>query len=134
MTMQSKFSPQQRRDLKERLETRFRELWEIIRQELLNSDEEQYADLAGRVHDSGDESVADLLADVNLAVIDRHVEEIREVESAILRMSAGTFGLCIDCNEEIAAERLIAYPSAPRCMRCQSRWERDYAQPGHSKL
>jgi RNA polymerase-binding transcription factor DksA len=132
--MQSNLSPQQLRSLSETLDARFRELREIIRQELLSSDEEHFADLAGRVHDSGDESVADLLADVNLAIIDRHVEEIREVEAAILRMSAGTFGLCVDCNGEIAAQRLTAYPSASRCLRCQSKWERSYAQPGHAKL
>lgn len=134
MTMQSNLSPQQLGHLKKSLDAQFRELWEIIHQELLNSDNEQYSDLAGRVHDLGDESVADLLADVNLAVIDRHVQDIREVEAAILRMSAGTFGLCLDCGGEIAAERLTAYPSAPRCLRCQSRRERNYAQPGHAKM
>lgn len=132
--MQSTLSTTQLHDLNETLEARFRELWETIHQELLSSDEEQYSDLAGRVHDRGDESVADLLADVNLAVIDHHVEEIREVEAAILRMSAGTFGLCVDCGQEVAAERLTAYPTAARCLRCQSQRERNYAQPGHSKL
>lgn len=134
MIMQPNLSPEQLSRLKKSLDTRFRELWEIIHQELLSSDEEHYSDLAGKVHDLGDESVADLLADVNLAVIDRHVEDIREVEAALLRMSAGTFGLCLDCGGDIAAERLTAYPSAPRCLRCQSRWEREYAQPGHAKL
>lgn len=132
--MQAKSSTRQRSRLKERLEGRFRELREIIRQELLASDQEQYSDLAGRVHDTADESVADLLADLNLAVIDRHVEEIRQVEAAILRMSAGTYGLCVDCGEEIPAARLDADPGAARCLRCQSRLERSYAQPGHAKL
>ena len=134
MNTTTKLTQQQLHDLQQGLERRFRELGEIIRQELLSSDEEQYLELAGRVHDSGDESVADLLADVNLAVIDRHVEDIGQVERAILRMSAGTYGLCVDCGEDISPERLMAHPSAPRCMRCQSRRERDYAQPGHSKL
>ena len=73
----------------QRLEERFRELRELIRQELLASDMEQYVDLAGRVHDSGDESVADLLADVNLAVIDRHVQEVRDVDAALLLKATG---------------------------------------------
>ena len=134
MNIQSSLSSKQLHDLNEILDARFHELREMIRHELLSADEEQYSDLAGKVHDRGDESVADLLADVNLAVIDHHIEEIREVEAAILRISAGTFGLCVDCGDEIALERLTAYPSASRCLRCQSLRERDYAQPGHSKL
>lgn len=118
----------------QRLEERFRELRELIRQELLASDMEQYVDLAGRVHDSGDESVADLLADVNLAVIDRHVQEVRDVDAALLRIAAGTYGRCIECEEDIDAARLEAYPTAKRCHRCQSRHEQTHAQPGRPKL
>jgi RNA polymerase-binding transcription factor DksA len=118
----------------QRLEGRFRELREIIREELLRSDEERYADLAGRVHDIGDESVADLLADVNLAVIDRHVEEIRDVDAALMRIFAGSYGRCADCSEAIDAARLNAYPTALRCHGCQSRRERTYVQPDHPKL
>jgi RNA polymerase-binding transcription factor DksA len=132
--MQSSLFPQQLSRLRESLDARFRELREIIRQELLSSDNEHYSNLAGRVHDLGDESVADLLADINLAVIEHHVEEIREVEAAILRMSAATYGLCVECGDEIAATRLDAYPSASRCLRCQTRRERNYAQPGHATL
>lgn len=134
MVDESRLSPAQLHDFHERLERRFRELRKIISDELLSSDEERYSDLAGKVHDLADESMADLLADVNLAVIDSHVNEIREVEAAILRISGGSFGLCGECGEAISLERLNAYPSAPRCLRCQSRREREYAQPGHSTL
>jgi RNA polymerase-binding transcription factor DksA len=118
----------------DRLELRFRELRELIRQELLSSDNEQYVDLAGRVHDTGDESVADLLADVNLAIIDRHVEEIRDIDAALLRIASGSYGRCADCSELIDAARLDAYPTAKRCHRCQSRREQTHVQPGHPKL
>ena len=117
-----------------RLEQRFRELREISRQELLSSDMEQYVDLAGRVHDTGDESVADLLADVNLAVIDRHVEEIRDVDAALLRIAAGSYGRCADCSELIEPARLNAYPTALRCHRCQTRREQTHVQPERPKL
>ena len=118
----------------QRLEQRFRELRELIRQELLSSDDEQYVDLAGRVHDTGDESVADLLADVNLAVIDRHVEEIRDIDAALLRIAAGSYGRCANCSEAIDPARLDAYPTALRCHRCQSRQEQTHVQPGRPKL
>jgi DnaK suppressor protein len=117
-----------------RLEARFRELRELIRQELLASDMEQYVELAGRVHDTGDESVADLLADVNLAVIDRHVQEIRDVDAALLRISGGSYGRCVECSEDIDVARLEAYPTAKRCHRCQARREQTHAQPRRPKL
>ena len=73
--------------LRGRLRHRFDVLREEVRRELVQSDhqQEQYAVLAGDVADPGDESLADLLADLNLAVIDHHINEIRAVEGALLR-------------------------------------------------
>ncbi len=78
--------------------------------------------------------MADLLVDINLAIIDQHVQEIREVERALLRLSAGTYGRCVDCGSDIESARLNAYPSASRCIVCQSRQERNYAQAKRPKL
>lgn len=103
----------------ETLERRFRELREEIRQALLQSDEQSYIELAGRVHDMEDESVADLLVDVSLADIDRHVEEIRDIDAALRRIATGTYGICTDCGEGIEVARLEAYPTAKRCRPCQ---------------
>lgn len=132
--MDSRLSPQELRHFKHRLSARFDALREIIRDELLRCDDEQFLDLAGRVHDLEDESVADLLVDINLAVIDQHVQEIREVERALLRITAGTFGQCLDCGNKIEPSRLEASPSVARCIVCQSRREAQYAQPGRAKL
>lgn len=126
--MDSSLSPQELNDLKSRLSERFDELREIIRAELIRSDDEHFQDLAGRVHDLEEESVADLLVDINLAMIDHHVQEIREVERALLRLSAGTYGRCVDCGNDIESARLSAYPSASRCIACQSRRESNDAQ------
>ena len=46
-------------ELQRRLRQRHAELRTEIRGELLAADDMRYADLAGRVHDSGEESVAD---------------------------------------------------------------------------
>jgi RNA polymerase-binding protein DksA len=104
---------------RETLELRFRELREEIRQALLQSDEQSYIELAGRVHDMEEASVADLLVDVSLADIDRHVEEIRDIDAALGRIATGTYGVCTDCGEGIEVARLEAYPTAKRCRPCQ---------------
>ena len=55
---------------------------------------------------------------------------LREVEDALERVSAGTYGLCVDCGDTIAADRLAVLPQAARCISCQraadsrARWRR----------
>ena len=120
--------------LKQKLQTRFTELKQAVKQELLRSDDERYIELAGRVHDIGDEAVADLLADLNLAVIDQHVREIQDIEGALLRLGNQSYGICIDCEGDIGYKRLHAYPTAKRCFSCQAKYEKGFAQPRHSGL
>jgi RNA polymerase-binding transcription factor DksA len=113
----------QRRTLKNRLEQRFYELREQLRKELLASDEQHYIDLAGLVHDTGEASVADLLEDVELATVDRHIDEIRDIDAALLCIAHGTYGTCIDCEGPIESRRLEAQPTARRCHTCQTKLE-----------
>lgn len=114
--------------LRETLEAERLRLRTEIRDELTAADSEHYADLAGQVHDAGDESVADLLADANVTIVSRLIGELREVEAALDRMGEGTYGLCQDCGEEIAPERLDAYPTARRCLEHQRRYEQTHME------
>ncbi len=109
-------------------------LREDIRNELLRADSELYIEIAGRVHDLGEESVADLLADQNITVIDRHVSELRDVEEALRRMDQGTYGRCTDCGEPISQERLEVVPSTIRCTKCQARIEQAKTGNAYPKL
>ena len=115
------------RDFKKKLDRRFYELWEEIRLELLESDDQHYIDLAGRVHDRGEASVANLLVDLQLASVDRHIQEVRDLDGALLRIATGNYGVCIDCESFIAIDRLKAYPTAKRCQPCQAEYEHRHA-------
>lgn len=106
-----------------RLRTRLGILREEIHQALLRADSESYGELAGQVHDVEEESLADLLTDVNLADISRVVQEIRDIEAARDRIAHHTYGTCLDCGDPIAANRLEAYPTAKRCLTCQRAYE-----------
>lgn len=110
-------------ELRTQLETRRRDLKEEIRQELLASDKPDYQELAGTVHDTGEEAVAELIADMNLAFADRHVQELHEIEGALQRMQNGTYGYCMDCSEAINPQRLAVWPTARRCRDCQEIYE-----------
>jgi DnaK suppressor protein len=46
-------------------------------------------------------------------------DTLRDVEQALGRMDAGTYGLCERCGQPIADERLEALPAAPLCMSCK---------------
>lgn len=46
-----------------------------------------------------------------------------QIDDALRRMDAGTYGLCEGCGEPIEAERLEAIPYATLCMECKRREE-----------
>jgi DnaK suppressor protein len=122
-------------ELGARLDEHHETLLEEIRGELEDTDSQQYIELIGREPaDIGDQSVGDALADLNLAIIDRHVRELREIEAAQSRMRTGEYGLCADCGTEIGFDRLLVRPTAARCVPCQEQRERVYAHEGTPKL
>jgi len=106
-----------------RLKDRREELRWVIHDILIESKRDDYAELAGQVHDSGEESVADMLVDIDLARLGREVKEVQDIEAAIQRFRDGVYGVCLDCEEDIDRDRLQAYPTAKRCITCQTRYE-----------
>lgn len=124
---------QQIGDFRKILEQRFLEVRESIRQALLQADEQNHAELAGRVADLENSSLADLLVDVSLAEVDRFVEQIRDIDASLLRIADGSYGRCTDCGDEIAVARLRAYPTAKRCRPCQTLYEERGRDPHRSK-
>ena len=116
-------SEKQLQELEQRLRKRREELRNIIHAELASSEQEDFTELAGIVHDAGDESFAELLRGINLTTRARELDEIRDVEAALERIKNGNYNICTECGGEITYERLDAYPSAKRCITCQSRQE-----------
>lgn len=121
-------------DLSGRLARRVLELKEEIRAELAQSDLQHYRDLAGQVSDAADESVASMLVDIDAAIVDRHVRELRDIEAARQRMDKGSYGLCTECGAPVAYQRLEAYPTAKRCRDCQKQREKLYAHQATPSL
>ena len=44
--------------------------------------------------------------------------EMRMIRAALDRIARGTYGICVNCGEEIAPARLEAVPHAARCIDC----------------
>lgn len=129
-----RFAEQEIGRFKTRLRLRAGQLKEEIRLGLLKYDENRFAVLADRVGDIEDQSVASLVGDLDLSEIDRDVDELRDVESALTRIAESRYGLCIDCQELISFERLDKLPSAARCHACQERFEARDRRPAYRKL
>ena len=50
----------------------------------------------------------------------RDQQELKDVRAALVRMEDGCYGECMDCGKGIALARLQAFPSAKRCIACQT--------------
>jgi RNA polymerase-binding transcription factor DksA len=44
--------------------------------------------------------------------------EVRAIEAALARISAGDYGFCLKCGAKIAEERLDLLPYTPFCQNC----------------
>jgi RNA polymerase-binding transcription factor len=45
-------------------------------------------------------------------------ERIAEIDAALSRWEAGSYGVCVRCGQPIGDDRLAARPAAPTCIRC----------------
>lgn len=128
-------SAEQQKQLELALKTRYQQLINEVRAELGQEGAQHFADFAeSGGSDEGDASVADALVDIAAARADRQVGEMREIEAARARIKQGVYGECCDCAEEIRFERLLAYPTAKRCIKCQQVHEKTHAGEGKPSL
>jgi RNA polymerase-binding transcription factor DksA len=55
------------------------------------------------------------------AVLEATRRQVAELDHALRRLDAGTYGTCEQCGRPIPAERLAARPSARTCVGCAGR-------------
>lgn len=54
--------------------------------------------------------------------LQRHLEhQVEEIEAALARAEAGSYGVCDSCGEVIGADRMHALPFTTRCIGCASK-------------
>lgn len=71
------------------------------------------ADFVEQAVDREDDEAEDALESAALV-------EIAAIRAALARLTAGTYGACVTCGEEIAPARLEAMPAASQCIACAS--------------
>ena len=75
------------------------------------------------VHDLKDDAFADQIASVFNTALTHVQDELTAVQAALQRIKDGSYGSCSVCNRDIGRGRLLAQPSAERCLLCQQRTE-----------
>ena len=62
-------------------------------------------------------------ADNQNAIIEHSADQRGQVEAALARLDAGTYGTCVDCGQPIPDARLEVRPEAARCIADQEKFE-----------
>jgi len=83
------------------------------------------ADMAADHFDNSFQSRAQIRTErqTEFAMNEHETAELGDIEAAMERMGAGTYGQCTDCGVSIPPARLNAYPTAKRCIDCQTETE-----------
>lgn len=107
----------------------FRELLVARQQELLadkKSAEESTRPVALDQSTIGRVSRSDALQGQAMAIESqrRRDLELRRIQIALARIDSDDFGLCVECDEEIAIGRLEIDPATTRCIDCAAEAER----------
>lgn len=84
-----------------------------------------FAEVSGDVAGNDDQAVAETMIDLDNAIIGLHLQKVGDLNAALDRMQVGEYGVCMDCGEAVSFERLTAYPTAKRCILCQTQHEKN---------
>jgi DnaK suppressor protein len=69
-------------------------------------------------------ATATLDREIDYTLEENSTQVLGEVDAALLRIDAGTYGTCTSCGDEIPVARLEAYPWASVCIGCARTLER----------
>ncbi len=69
-------------------------------------------------------ALREIAQSADYAIVRQDIEDVRDIDAARRRIAAGTYGVCTDCGGHIGYERLLAYPTAKRCIKVSRSWSR----------
>jgi DnaK suppressor protein len=113
---------------------RFRDLLSEERRRVLDAIEYLHKENPGSIKDETEEVAVDNhLAETATVTLDREIDYTLEensehvlaaIDAALQRIEDGTYGVCVNCGQEIGEERLTAIPWATHCIDCKRLEER----------
>ena len=79
------------------------------------------ADVNSRQGDLADQASGNNEVHIQLKLKQTDAKILQAIEEALVRMDKGTYGVCRDCGEPIAAARLEAIPWTRVCISCKEK-------------
>ena len=79
------------------------------------------ADVNSRQGDLADQATGNNEVHIQLKLKQTDAKILQAIEEALVRMDKGTYGVCRDCGDPIAAARLQAIPWTRVCISCKQK-------------
>jgi DnaK suppressor protein len=114
-------------DLKLILTERRREIHDEVQRRIRDG----RADRSPDVRDDVEHSDAGIQGHIDFALLQMRAETLARIDAALVRLEAGKYGFCFECEEDISERRLRALPFAVRCQACEERREQDQGHTRH---
>ena len=110
------------------LEARRDELTGDLQERVRRQRELAASSASADVQDVADFAEADMQEELRFSLMQLKTEMLERVQDALTRLDTGHYGVCIECDGEIAERRLRALPFATRCVECETDHERHARQ------
>lgn len=98
---------------------RFKTKLEMTQKDLCGSLQNRGSIAVERNPDLTDEAGLAGERDIAIWNLDSNSVQLRLVKAALARAADGTYGCCLNCEEQISLKRLAALPHAVLCVTCQ---------------
>ncbi|MDC7241615.1 MAG: TraR/DksA family transcriptional regulator [Spirochaetales bacterium] len=100
-----------------------------IKEEVLHNLISENEDFRAAVEDLGVKDLADIASnDIDVRTLEalssQDTLRLNKVESALIRLENGKYGVCARCSKRISLDRLEAIPYAVLCIDCKSESEK----------
>jgi len=122
--MQQHIDITRKKKLQEMLICKKNEILADIRKSMGSSLEEDVRLAFEIAQDNADRSVDELLKYIDAKVLGTKSETLDLIDSALVKLKEGNYGICEECGCEIPLKRLAILPFATRCVICQETVDR----------
>ena len=101
----------------------FKEILESRKEQIeenLSSVNTELNELSGMdVKDEGDQASVNNNSMIEGAIYEQQMQELKEIDKALLKIANGGYGICEMCEDEIGFQRLKVKPHAIYCIDCR---------------
>ena len=126
--MKKKFDKKELAELKKFVLKRKEEVLDDIKHisddTLKKSQKEASGDISGYTYHMADVATDTYDREFSLGIASNERKMLYELDDALKKIEEGTFGICEDCKNLIAKNRLKAVPHARLCVKCQQKREK----------